>query len=143
MLFKFSAMFLSNSPNFSLLCPSYVPLCPTMLHKMLLPEFEDQPISLTTFISKQLRLLNYTFSTTAEVIMLIILYIVLIRIFCGLMFCMILKKFPILNIIVKVITMMAQYNRQFLYQSIIIPPASRAQEVVQLVRFWPDYYLSR
>ena len=91
MLFKLSVMLLSSAPKFSLFRPSYVPLCPIMLHKMMLPESEDQPISLTTFISKQLRALHFTFSTTAQVIMLIILYIVLFRISCDLIFCIILN----------------------------------------------------
>ena len=41
MLFKLPIMLLSNAPKFSLLCPNYAPLCPIMLHKMLLPEYED------------------------------------------------------------------------------------------------------
>ena len=41
MLFKLPIMLLSNAPKFSLLCPNYAPLCPIMLHKMLLPEYAD------------------------------------------------------------------------------------------------------
>ena len=45
MLFTLPIMPLSNAPKFSLLCPNYAPLCPIMLHymlhKMLLPEYED------------------------------------------------------------------------------------------------------
>ena len=32
MLFKLPIMLLSNAPKISLLCPSYAPLCPIMLH---------------------------------------------------------------------------------------------------------------
>ena len=59
-LVKWPIMLLSNALKFSLFCPNYAPLCLTRIHYALLPESEDKSISLTTSISKQLRVLNFT-----------------------------------------------------------------------------------
>ena len=65
-LVKWPIMLLSNAPKFSLFCLNYAPLCPIMLHYALLPESEDKSISLTTSISKQLRVLNFTKCTQSN-----------------------------------------------------------------------------
>ena len=65
MLFKLPITLLSNAPKFSALCPNCAPLCPIMLHyalkliKLLLPVPADKPVSLATYISRQLRALHF------------------------------------------------------------------------------------
>ena len=54
------SLLLSNAPKFFLLWSNYAPSCSIMLHKLLLSESNDKFIPLTTFISKQLRALNFT-----------------------------------------------------------------------------------
>ena len=69
MLLKLPVMLLSNACKFSLLCPNYAPLCLIMLHKLLLPESEDESLSLTKPIAKQLKALNFTISTQISTVL--------------------------------------------------------------------------
>ena len=49
---------LQNFPYYALIMLHCTQLCSIMLYKLLLPEFEDQSLSLTIPISKQLRVMN-------------------------------------------------------------------------------------
>ena len=62
MLFKLPITLLSNAPKIFLPFPSHAPLCPIMLHKLMLLSLKIN-IFLTTPISEQLRELNFTIST--------------------------------------------------------------------------------